>query len=210
MTNPNLQAAGGKVNQTRYKTSEEKIAEAIQQLQLDGVTVTPTSVANRSGVARATVYRHQELLDEVTDLRDKAQRLPPAHRLLPADHVADYQQMHARYLAAQATINQLQEQIAALEATTDQALLTSGASSKPSPLKRAEDRVAELTVEHTNDQQGLRSKENRILDLEEELDSIRILNQEFVTENTALSQQIQSLRQEATTRNLRSAGTAKR
>lgn len=210
VTNTKFQAGGEKVNRTRFAATEEKIAIAIQQLQLDGITVTPTTVAERSGVARATVYRHQELLEEVIDLRNEAHRLPPAQKLMPADHVADYQQMHARYLAAQAAINQLQGQIAALEASTDQELLSSGASSKPSPLKTAQDRVAELTAEHNNDQTRLGKTDSRIVELEEELQEIRKLNKEYVSENTTLGQQVKKLRQERTTRNLQSAHTVTR
>ncbi len=206
MSNPNgnldLTEAGKAANRRRARASQDKIANAIQRLHHDGHIITVASVAEEAGVNASTVRRHTDLFKQVIDLRAKTSTARAKAANQARHTAADYDQIKGKYLAAQATINEMKARIAELEATADRALLSAAAAPKPNALKQSQNRAADLTVQLANTNDLLKAKDRRIEDLEADIDAQAEVNRDHFTQLTAAKEKSRRLRQKITKLNL--------
>lgn len=103
------------------ENSRKKIEKALREMRKSGSPINVQAVADRAGVSRMTVYRHEELCDRVIALRD-ATAARPTLRPLPDNPQGTIDAALRRELAGQKAQNtelktqvrQRDQQIAAL------------------------------------------------------------------------------------------------
>jgi Family of unknown function (DUF6262) len=95
----------------RTLEAEQRVRDALRELDREGVTVTFASVARRARVSRAFLYQHAALRSEI-EVRRGAQAAVPAS--LPVRHRASDASLRARLRAALDDSQRQREEIARL------------------------------------------------------------------------------------------------
>jgi len=109
----------------RKQTSLEcraRLADAIVALAATNHLVTPASVARQAKVARQTLYRHRDLLDEIDVYRKRQMGVPKTRRQVGEAEMSETKSLRAQLRHSQVEVQDLRRQLRSLEAGTVQAL----------------------------------------------------------------------------------------
>jgi chromosome segregation ATPase len=177
--------------------NRERLAKAIQALQLQNRPVNVQAVARAAGVHPDTLRRNPDLYAEVRRLRDQGWRGDPPQ----APSTSAESGHRVRLLAAQSEIQDLRRQLAEARQVAHQTLGEAGAALDAQSAAELQGANAELTVQVADLQDQVRALRDERRDLGEELTAAHELNREYVRALSAANERLlQAERNLATTR----------
>lgn len=182
---------------TEAESNRKRIRQAMTALSRSGHDITVRGVAREAGVSVDTVRRSGDLYVELQRLRASPK---PKQVVLPSTaHRASETAMKARWLAAQAEVKELREELAATRRALHQSLGETGTVLDPDEVEQLRQAHAELTVAVMDLQAQVTSLRDERQELSGELLAANELNRNYVRELTQVRSRLTEIETTAVT-----------